>query len=490
MFILTQCVNHPSFSSTSRGWIFAAAAYAICWAVSTVGIWLGWELGYEFWRRWRLPRPAIEPIYLSLPATIHLSLGSFHHFVFLAHIRLSPFGTAHAWDIVPETCYALLQLLPGLIPLLPRAAIAVVLLTSYDRHTSNLQMPFGANDRVRLRDKHFFRSDNPSQLTFYAKSVLYAHVIWVCLRLTAITMSGVLLWLFADHPLGKLTGNRFSGKSPTTPRPSSFHPRDPSQTSSPQKSWQSAENDFQWAWRDRTRGRIQEAFELCMIRRGKANARGEGSRIHLPVISRGMSKGPVRTVRATTAAQSYWKSAPSLQTRQTEQGSDPKQSSSEVLRPPSSASRIASFHNPSTSTQDVFYTPPETPARTVSGVRLSNSEFDAIRRSTQSKNSVTDVSAALTSQCSTDRDHRDDRSMQSHAPSSHLSMVRQVVSSASVHASGALSRARSTSVSLLRESIDNGMVKRAHSGTLLGIDSKYSKVRRDDEYLQEFLRES
>ena len=122
MYILVQCIIHPArVTNSEKSWAFATAAYAVCWFVSVFIVWLGWEFGYEFWRRWCLrefiiclrsltiARPAIEPIYLSLPASLHLALSNFDYFVFLTHIRLSPLGTSHASDIFPETCYALLQ---------------------------------------------------------------------------------------------------------------------------------------------------------------------------------------------------------------------------------------------------------------------------------------------------------------------------------------------------------------------------------------------
>lgn len=50
-----RCAMHPtSGMKNGRSWDFATAAYAICCGISTLCVWLGWELGYEFWRRWRL----------------------------------------------------------------------------------------------------------------------------------------------------------------------------------------------------------------------------------------------------------------------------------------------------------------------------------------------------------------------------------------------------------------------------------------------------
>ncbi|ODN76209.1 hypothetical protein L202_06130 [Cryptococcus amylolentus CBS 6039] len=283
MYMLVQCAIHPSFdASSAKGWQFAAAAYGILWGVSTFVVWLGWELGYEFWRRWRLDRPAIEPIYFSLPASLHLALKSYDHFLFLLHIRTSPLGTPFARDIIPETCYALVQLLPGLLPLLPRAAIAVVLLISFCSPATDVQAPFGGRvDHTAERDEHFFRSDAVGQLTEYAKGVLLAFTVYIAFRLFIVLGSAIGLWMFSGRPLGGLVGHRFRNllsktkrhstmNPPSTPhrrRPkSSFQPRDPNLTQSPQKSWVDHEHAWDWAWKERTRARVQDAFELCIVR--------------------------------------------------------------------------------------------------------------------------------------------------------------------------------------------------------------------------------
>ncbi|WVQ76193.1 hypothetical protein IAR50_005855 [Cryptococcus sp. DSM 104548] len=283
MYMLVQCAIHPSYdASSAKGWQFAAAAYGILWGVSTLVVWLGWELGYEFWRRWRLDRPAIEPIYFSLPASLHLALKSYDHFLFLLHIRTSPLGTPFAKDFIPESCYALVQLGPGLIPLLPRAAIAVVLLISFWTPSADVQAPFGGRvDQTAERDGHFFRTDAVGELTDYAKGVLLAFTVYIAFRLLVVLASAIGLWLFSGRPLGGLVGHRFHNlfssnkhhstvNQPSTPhrrRPrSSYRPRDPNLTQSPQKSWVEHEYAWDWAWKERSRARVQDAFELCIVR--------------------------------------------------------------------------------------------------------------------------------------------------------------------------------------------------------------------------------
>ncbi|WVO16733.1 hypothetical protein L204_104417 [Cryptococcus depauperatus] len=278
LYILIQCTIHPSYNTNSdKTWTFAAAAYGVLWGLSTLVVWLGWELGYEFWRRWRLDRPAIEPIYFSLPASLHLSLVSYNHFIFLLHIRTSPLSTPHARDIIPETCHFFIQLLPGLIPFLPRAAIAVVILISFWKPAMNVQAPFGGTvDQTSARDTNFFKSDAPGELTQYAKGVLFAFTVYTTLRLLVVIASAIGLWAFSSRPLGGLIGRRLKtlvsktpSQQPSTPKrrsKGSYQPRDPNLTHSPQKNWIEEENGFDWAWRERTRARIQDAFELCIIR--------------------------------------------------------------------------------------------------------------------------------------------------------------------------------------------------------------------------------
>lgn len=183
----------------------------------------------------------------------------------MLHIRKSPLGTAFRRDVVPETAHALLQLGPGLIPILPRAAIALVLLVAFSS-------PPGTTATPPIVDRHgdgFCRSDG--SLTSYARGVLFAFVIWVGVRLLIFMASAVIIWAFSDRPLGPFTplSHQASGSYPSTTPPrsrrSSYPARDPANTLSPEKGWMN-ENQFDWAWKDRTRARIQDAFELCMIR--------------------------------------------------------------------------------------------------------------------------------------------------------------------------------------------------------------------------------
>ena len=489
MFMLTQCVVHPISDSKSKSWTFATVAYALCWAISTLAVWLGWEVGYEYWRKWRSPEPAIEPIYFSLPATVHLALRSFHYFVFLSYIRLSPIGTPYPWDVIPETSYALIQLLPGLIPLLPRAAIAMVLLLSFGQHSHQSQTLPGATSGSEIRDEHFFRSDAPGQLTPYAQRVLYAFVIWVGARLVTTVASGVVLWLFSARPLGGLFTRHNTIQSLVTPRKLSFTPRDPSQTCSPQKSWTSAENEFSWAWKDRTRSRIQDAFELCMVRRNR-KARQFGTMGQTTGTATGLAMdrrlfSPAGQPTAMHLSASTTSLTPFLHV--------PARPKSAVIPQPARTASLllgqglASLPNLSSPTQDAFYTPRETPAATQCFRDHSISEFGVRSRSRLSEVFHSDDPMDMVEELATTRTGEDVNPVESVESSPYPSIVPQHAASIPIHAVGTLSRARSTSVSLLRESVSNGLIKRARSGTLLSTDGEYSKV--PDRDLVELTRE-
>lgn len=239
MYMLTQCALAPL---SGKVWVLLSVGYAVCWALSVL-MWLGYGLGFQFYRRWRRARPAIEPIYLSSYANIHLSLISLDHFCFLLHIRTSPWGTAFALDIVPETCHFVVQLLPSLIPVVVRAGMAsVLLLWHWD---------------LEGRDPNFFLSD-PATLTPYARGVVLAFCAWVALRLASVLLSGATLLLFLARPLS-VASNSTEQLLRDKPR------RDPAASQFPAKSWRD-ENELKWAWRERARARIQDAFELCIVR--------------------------------------------------------------------------------------------------------------------------------------------------------------------------------------------------------------------------------
>ncbi|KAG8897558.1 hypothetical protein FRB99_008062 [Tulasnella sp. 403] len=93
-YMLIQVAKHPTITplstrSSQRNWTLASVAYIICWALWLFGVVLIYEAVYCFWRRWRVKRPLLIPIYLSSPAYNYVCLTSYTNFCFLQHIRLS-----------------------------------------------------------------------------------------------------------------------------------------------------------------------------------------------------------------------------------------------------------------------------------------------------------------------------------------------------------------------------------------------------------------
>lgn len=247
----------------------------------------------------RAAQPPIEPIHTSLPASLYVALSCFPHFCFFLHTRLSMLGTRYATDLLPETAALGLQTIPSLLPILPRASIAVILYVTF--YARSAGVPLRGD-----KDEAFWASSG--RLTDYARGVVLGFMVLSAARLAVALLSGVVIFAFSksryDGPvassnrLGRRTTswrhrNRPSliplsrtkyeghgtadtdasphkGKSelhdPSTPQRKEKHlKRDPSQTVSPSKGW-TAESDSSWGWRERGRNRLQDAYELCMLR--------------------------------------------------------------------------------------------------------------------------------------------------------------------------------------------------------------------------------
>jgi hypothetical protein len=185
---------------------------------------------------------------------------SYSHFTFLVHVRLSSLSTPYRYDIIPEAAHALVQTLPGILPLLPRAGIGIVLLTTFASPTQSRGK----------KDDRFFSSNGG--LNPYAQGVIFAFVAVVGFKFLVCLISAIFLWLSSAQPARAFFSRSTKAEAPTTPqkraRKSSHPPRDPATTRSPQKTWYEAETSYGWdTWRSRMRARLQDAYELCMIRR-------------------------------------------------------------------------------------------------------------------------------------------------------------------------------------------------------------------------------
>jgi hypothetical protein len=129
-----------------------------------------------------------------------------------------------------------------------------------------VQTPYGTIDHASQRDSIFFRQDAPGELTPYARGFLFAVVILVAIRVLIVLLSVTIICVFS------LRGSRRFQRCqmPFPPRPDTKEPqprRDPSHALPPGRGWIVQETEFHWQWRERTRARIQDAFELCMIRK-------------------------------------------------------------------------------------------------------------------------------------------------------------------------------------------------------------------------------
>lgn len=89
-----RCAQNPSTapdSASSRTWVFAVAAYAVCWGISVFGIWLGWEVWFEYWRRWRLRELSLaERCQNSADGQLDLPLSLYIHLYLQLYTYLLP----------------------------------------------------------------------------------------------------------------------------------------------------------------------------------------------------------------------------------------------------------------------------------------------------------------------------------------------------------------------------------------------------------------
>lgn len=53
MTLVFRIARHPSAVQDSHNWVLALVAYVACWTLGVFGVWLGYEVVYSFWRRWR-----------------------------------------------------------------------------------------------------------------------------------------------------------------------------------------------------------------------------------------------------------------------------------------------------------------------------------------------------------------------------------------------------------------------------------------------------
>ncbi|THH14293.1 hypothetical protein EW146_g6022 [Bondarzewia mesenterica] len=272
VFILIQIAKFPNpiapgVPGSGRNWAFAAAVYIACWAFWIFGVFIGYELIYSFYRRWRFRRPLILPFYLSSPAFNLVSMTSYNHFCFMQHIRNSAFpyvnpdaklpsSEASLRDALAETCYFYSQNLPTVAFLLPRAGLSLVLLLSF---FSPEQLPGGltlgdVDQSIGRRDGTYFNQENGT-LSGYAKGVLIANAAWTAWRILVLLLSWVGIWVFSGYGCAGICGPRNRWEEEDADKIRSVYS---------EKGSEAAGETLPWSWKECTYLRVQEAYEFCL----------------------------------------------------------------------------------------------------------------------------------------------------------------------------------------------------------------------------------
>lgn len=208
---------------SGSGWALAAAAYIACWAFWLFGVFIGYELVYSFYRRWRYResgvvqpsrhncfthhwrsitgRPLIMPLYLSAPAFNFVCMSSYTHFCFFQHIRASAIPRVRSrailpsaegsWrDVISETSYFYSQNLPTVALLLPRAGITLAVLLTYWKPVELPGgLPLATVDPIIIRRDGTFFDSQTGSLSGYAKGVLAASAAWAAWRIFVLLVS-------------------------------------------------------------------------------------------------------------------------------------------------------------------------------------------------------------------------------------------------------------------------------------------------------------
>ncbi|KAF8261984.1 hypothetical protein EI94DRAFT_1809524 [Lactarius quietus] len=288
VFILIEVAKFPNpdapgVPGSGRNWVLGAVAYIAAWVIWFFVIFLGYELFYSFYRRWRFRRPLILPIYLSSPAFNFVSMTSYSHFCFLQHIRNSAFPRVNPSAVLPsaegslrdalaETCYFYAQNLPTVVTLLPRAGLALALLISFfspEHLPGGLTLP-DVDQSISSRDGTFF-NQSTGALSGYAKGVLIANAAWTAWRTLVLLLSWVGLWIFSGHGCAGLCGPRSRQEEEEFGRSASIHSE-----KSDGAVGASGNEPLPWSWKECTLLRVQEAYDFCLTLRAPRQAQVAG----------------------------------------------------------------------------------------------------------------------------------------------------------------------------------------------------------------------
>ncbi|KAL5501121.1 hypothetical protein ACEPAH_9508 [Sanghuangporus vaninii] len=177
---------------------------------------------------------------------------------------IEPMSSLASWgDWFAETCFFYGQNLPTVALLLPRAALCVAILLAFssappeDRALAALGL--------MKRDRTFFRADG--SLSGYARVVLLANVAWAAWRVLVLLTSWVGLWWMSGQLCAGVCGPRFRWEEPEERvgyderggRVSMMMAVDEEQ-------FEDAHGVMaMWSWRECTRIRIYDAYDLCLF---------------------------------------------------------------------------------------------------------------------------------------------------------------------------------------------------------------------------------
>ncbi|KII84855.1 hypothetical protein PLICRDRAFT_57382 [Plicaturopsis crispa FD-325 SS-3] len=277
VFILLQVAKFPNSEApgvpgSGRNWTLGAAAYIACWAAWLFVVFIVYELIYSFYRRWRVKRPYILPLYFSSAAFNLVSMTSYSNFCFFQHLRFTAFTGENGSlrDGLAETFWFYSQNLPTVALLLPRAGLCVALLLAFS--TPQPGVVALANVGVS-RDGTFFHGSDGT-LTNYARGILFANAAWTAWRALVLLGSWLGLWILSGQGCAGICGPRHRWEEDNAEKLSAYDDAGDEPDLLP------------WNWREGTRVRVQEAWDFCLTMRtprwGEKKEASDGSELLPP----------------------------------------------------------------------------------------------------------------------------------------------------------------------------------------------------------------
>ncbi|KAH8111648.1 hypothetical protein DFH11DRAFT_1546499 [Phellopilus nigrolimitatus] len=165
-------------------------------------------------------------------------------------------GSFASWgDWFAETCYFYGQNLPTVALLLPRAALCLALLLAYSSAQPE-DIVLGSLGLMK-RDRTFFRSDG--SLSGYARGMLWVNVAWAAWRVAVLLLSWIGLWWTSGQMCAGVCGPRFRWEEPEEKFGYGGAGYDEEELG------ESHGVLATWSWRECTRARVVDTYELCLF---------------------------------------------------------------------------------------------------------------------------------------------------------------------------------------------------------------------------------